>query len=70
MSLARSGATRASRSKLAKCLLRFKAAVLPSSGTLNVAPSPTTSKMFAVRILSLRGRSVRGMLTPFGFPPL
>ena len=40
--------------------------MLPSNGTLNVAPSPTTSKMFAVRILSLRGRSVRGTLTPFG----
>ena len=33
----------------------------------NVAPSPTTSKMFAVPILSFRGQSVRGTLTSFWF---
>jgi hypothetical protein len=44
---------------------RESAAVLPSNGTRNVAPSPLTSRTFAVRILSLRGRFVRAMVTPF-----
>src|SRR5215468_440884 len=44
---------------------RESAALLPSNGTRNVAPSPLTSRTFAVRILSLRARFVRAMVTPF-----
>src|SRR5262245_35982103 len=44
---------------------RPRAAVLPSSGTLNVSPSPLTSRTSAVRNLSLRDRSTRAIFTLF-----
>lgn len=43
---------------------RPSAAMLPSSGTRNVAPSPLTSRISAECILSLRSRSAKAMVTP------
>ena len=42
---------------------RPKAALLPSSGTRSVAPSPLTSRTSAVRNLSLRARSTKAIVT-------
>src|SRR5208282_2851928 len=44
---------------------RPRAAVLPSSDTSSVAPSPLTSKTSAVRNLSLRARSAKAIVTAF-----
>ncbi len=46
---------------------RPSAAVLPSSGTRSVAPSPLTSRTSAVRNLSLRARSTKAIVTALDF---
>src|SRR5580700_2144584 len=45
---------------------RPRAAVLPSSGTRSVAPSPLTSSTSAIRNPSLRARSAKVIVTVFG----